>query len=108
MDSNADGDFLLWAYGELMKQKAQRRILFVLSDGQPAATDNHGNWDIDAYTKKVATDITKTGLIEIYGIGIEDETVEHFYKDHCVIKNSNELEEKLLTVLRNKIISHMA
>lgn len=107
MHSNADGDFLLWMGEKLMKQKAQRRILFVLSDGQPAALDNFGNRDIDAFTHSVVKNMLASRAIEVYGIGIEDSSVEHFYPAHCVIKESSELEEKLLTVLRNKIINHM-
>ena len=107
MGCKADGDFLLWMAGELMKQKATRRILFVLSDGQPAATDNNGNCDIDAFTSSVVRSMLESRAIEIYGIGIMDKTVEHFYPQRCVIEKASQLEDKLLTVLRNKIINHM-
>lgn len=107
MGCNADGDFLLWMGGELMKQKATRRVLFVISDGQPAATDNHGNSDIDAFTSSVVRNMLQSRQFEIYGIGVKSKAVEHFYPDRCVIDDPKQLEDRLLHVLRNKVINYM-
>jgi len=35
LKENVDGEALLWAYARLEKQEAQRRLLFVISDGAP-------------------------------------------------------------------------
>jgi len=107
MHSNADGDYLLWAGKELLSRKAQRRILFVMSDGSPAATDKQGNRGIMQWTQKMAKDLERMG-IEVYAIGIEDDNVKDIYK-HCdVIRDSRDLEAKLLGVLRNKLVAGMA
>jgi cobaltochelatase CobT len=108
MHSNADGDYLLWAGEQLRKQKAQRRILFVLSDGSPAATDMHRNHNCFGFTKRVARELEEKGGIEVYAIGIEDANVRRIYRDNCVLSQASELEAKLLNVLRNKIINHLS
>jgi len=107
MHSNADGDYILWAAEQLMKQKATRKILFVLSDGSPAAHDCHGSNNAMGFTQKVVKKIEAMGLIEIYAIGIMDRNVDLIYKHRCSIDRSDELESKLLSVLRNKILAGM-
>ena len=106
MHCNADGDYLLWAGHQLLKRKSARKILFVLSDGSPAARDKHGNRGIMQYTQKVAKDLEKMG-IEVYAIGIEDRNVQKIYRNNVVINNARDLEASLLTVLRNKLLAGM-
>ena len=108
MHCNADGDFILKAGAELLKHKATRKILFVLSDGSPAANDNHGNSDCDGFTKRVIEQLERVPGLEIYAIGIEDRNVERLYRHHASISRADELEDKLLSVLRHKIISQMS
>lgn len=106
MHCNADGDFIHWAGGKLLRTKAARKILFVLSDGSPAAVDAHGNRGIFQFTQDVVKDLERMG-IEIYAIGIEDRNVEEIYKHYATIRQASELEPKLLGVLRNKLIAGM-
>lgn len=106
MKSNADGDFLLWAVNKLLRRKADRRILFVLSDGQPAARDHQGSNGIPVFTRKVVQHAESLG-IEVYAIGIETDTVSKFYKNHVIIKDASQLEGVLLNLLREKLIGGM-
>lgn len=106
MCSNADGDFLHWAGARLMATKATRKILFVLSDGSPAASDKHGNRGIVEWTQRMARQLEKSG-IEVYAIGIEDRNVELFYSKNEVIQNARDLEPALLKVLRERLIAGM-
>lgn len=100
--SNADGEALLLARHRLLQQKAARKILVVLSDGQPAS----GRGDVVPFTRDTIEQINKEGLIDMYAIGIMSDSVTDFYRaDQCaVINHSDELEGKLLHVLQNKII----
>ena len=109
MHSNADGDCLLWAAEKLMARKADRRIMFVLSDGSPAATDLHGNRHdgLMHFTQNVVKGMENKGAVEVYGIGIMDDNVRQIYNQCCVIAKPEELEGKLLNVLRNKILAGM-
>ena len=54
--------------------------------------------------KAVTNRIEKSRDLEIYGIGIEDDNVQHFYRDNKVIRNCSQLEDALLSVIKTKII----
>ena len=100
---NRDGEFMLWARDRLLRKKAGRHILIMLSDGQPKSS---GGSDVAGFTKDVINKIQDEGRVEVYAIGIMTDTVHSFYK-HCrVINESSQLEAALLNVLKDKIINH--
>jgi len=99
--ANRDGEAILWARDRLLAQKAGRHIMIVLSDGQPVGSTGG---DVAAFTKEVCENIDADPRIELHGIGILSDSVRWFYSSYDVIYDVSELEEKLLTVLRNKII----
>ena len=100
MTSNADGENVLFAYHRLLAQQAKRRVLIVMSDGQPASAGGDCVW----FLKQVVKGIEDEGLVEIHGIGIMSNDVRNFYKSHSVLKNAEQLEAALLTVLKNNVI----
>jgi len=100
MSSNADGEAIMYAYSRLIAQKNKRKILIVLSDGQPASSRG----DADAHTREVVQQIQKEGKVEIYGIGIMDRNVARIYKDYSTIQNAQELEGALINVIKTKIL----
>jgi len=102
MNSNSDGESLLFAYDRLLRQDTQRKILLVLSDGQPAC----GYGDSMSHTISVVKDIEKQGMVELCSIGILDDTVRRIYSNWRVINNSNELEGAVLGVIKDHIISY--
>ena len=103
MAGNPDGENILWAYQRLKSRKEKKKILIVFSDGSPAASRyQHG---IFGFTKQVIQEIEREKIVDIYGIGIEDESVKSLYTHQCTIKDSNEITEKLLTVIEQKLLS---
>lgn len=102
MHSNSDGESLLFAYDRLTRQPSKRKILLVLSDGQPASTrgDSYG------HTIHVAKEIEKEGLVELCSIGIMDDTVSTIYSNWKVIHSSNQLEGAVLSVIKNHIVKY--
>jgi len=102
MSCNSDGESIMWAYHRLTQRKEQRKILIVLSDGSPASS---AKGDAMAYTKEVVRTIEKSGVAEIYGIGIEDRNVDLIYKDNVTIDRASQLERALLNVIEKKILS---
>ena len=103
--ANRDGEFLLWARERLLQQKAQRHIMLIISDGQPRSGQAG---DVAGFTKDVIDRITKEGLIDLYAIGLVNKSVRTFYPHSCMIDSAAELEEKLLNVLKDKIIDHIS
>lgn len=103
MRSNSDGESILWAFDRLKRRKEKRRVLIVLSDGSPAS--NNGDYGAEVeFTRKVVKNIEEKTPIEIYGIGIMDENVKMFYKDHKVLNSDSELENMLLGLVKQKVM----
>jgi cobalamin biosynthesis protein CobT len=96
---NADGDSIMLAYHRLRQRKEKKRVLLVLSDGQPAA----GRGDIYGYTKKVIKSIEAGKNVDIMGIGIVDDTVRNLYANHKVISTADAIPSGLIEVLKNCI-----
>ena len=108
---NQDADALLWAHSRLIKQKASRKILIVLSDGSPSmcARDNDGHMqDPEAGLRTVTKELRKKGSkIDLYGIGIQDKNVLRFYGDKAQVVNKlSELPTVLLTTIKQGVLSN--
>jgi cobalamin biosynthesis protein CobT len=90
--NNSDRDAVLWAANELKNRPEKRKILFVFSDGSPANDQiniPYRDNGLDKGLKDAIEDITKS--IECVGIGIKDNSVNKFYKNHVVINNLGDL-----------------
>lgn len=96
---NSDGESVLWAASELYARPEKRKILIVMSDGLPE-TDAPG--DAAYFTKCAVAEVSKR--IECYGLGIMDDSVRQFYPEYTVVKKLDQLEEKLLEVIKSKML----
>lgn len=99
MEKNADGDSILMAHGRLMAQKSARKILIVLSDGEPACVGG----DIAHFTKQVIKGIEKSHDCDLIGVGILDSSVKIFYTNCEVINCLDELPEALVKILKDLV-----
>lgn len=98
---NTDGEAILFAHDRLLRQRAKRKVLFVLSDGAPCGGRAKGS--ISTFTRHVIEHIQQRSPVEIYGIGLLDDSVTHYYKESAVINNVNEIESKLVSVITKKV-----
>lgn len=95
LSENVDGESIIYAAKELLSQNGHRKLMIVLSDGQPAcggSKSSHLNWHL----KNAAKDIQKSG-IELYGVGVQSDAVKMFYDDHSIVRT---LEDLPLTVIQ--------
>ena len=86
---NPDGEALAWAAARLIRRKARRRLLFVLSDGYPSTSDGDPAVLRSDLLARVQA-VTEAG-IELVGIGIQDDAVEAFYPNAVVVRKLHEL-----------------
>lgn len=103
MKGNPDGDCILWSYDRLLKRKEKKRLLIVMSDGQPSASRD--SCDLGAYTLKVIQEIQKFKKVEIYGLGLCDESVKNFYKNHSTVLEAEDIPFKLLELIERKLLN---
>lgn len=97
---NTDGDAIAYASYVLGMRKEARKVLLVLSDGSPAGREHAG--DIGPYTAKVIKDVENSG-VDVYGIGIMDNSVKHYYKKHEVVNKLDKLAPTILSILDRSI-----
>ena len=91
--ANSDGDAIMYARDELARRPEQRKVLIVLSDGQPAGGRMYGEGE---FLKKAVLDTIASG-IECVGIGIASKDVAEYYPHHVVIeKHISELPDILM------------
>ena len=94
--NNVDGESVIWAAKRLVHRKEKRKVMFVFSDGYPAASTP---CDIlGRHLKTAIKQVTDAG-IETVGFGILDNNVKLFYKDHIIIKRLQELPAEVVKKL---------
>lgn len=87
---NIDGESLLIAYKRIAKERVNRRIIFVLSDGLP--NQGWGSSNITRHLYDSIRFIRKNGT-EVYGFGIGTEEPKKFYGEDnfLYLRNVSEL-----------------
>lgn len=96
---NNDADALATAYRRLLKRNESRKILIVLSDGAP--TDSWGSGHADANLKFVTDVIDKDKRVELWGVGINTDCVERYYKRHVVIDTPECINTQLFAIVKH-------
>ena len=99
MQSNSDGESLLYAASILAERPEKRKLLIVLSDGSPA----HRGGDA-AYLKKVVGMLEGSKGISLVALGILDSAVKDFYKNYRIVNRIEDLEPELLEVLKENLL----
>ena len=101
MTGNPDGENILYAYYRLVKRKEKKKLLIVMSDGQPAASGTGRG--LGGFTSKVIEEIEKLKKVDIYGLGLLSKDVTRYYKNHSVVNNVAEIPIKLLELIERKL-----
>ena len=103
MRNNVDGECVERAAARLALRPEGRRILIVLSDGEPAAE----GWlaDQEAHLAAVTASLPRRG-IDAIGLGIMSEAVERFYPKHIVIHRLEDLPGTVVRELHALILGH--
>lgn len=100
--SNADGESVLVAHQRLMSRPEKRKIMFVLSDGQPACHCTSGLQQ-QRYLKKAVEQMEKKGT-HVVGIGIMTDAVKEFYNKYVICNNAKDLAGTALKLLSDVLL----
>ena len=85
--ANADGDAILMSAKRLLKRTEEKKILFVLSDGQPAYSSE--SRCIHQYTRDAVQWCTFRG-INVMGLGMLDDSVSQYYPQYVTVTDMDE------------------
>ena len=100
MQENVDGESLLIAASRIGVRHEQRKIIMVLSDGQPSCGSTS---ELAAHLSYAVAECEKRN-IETIGIGIDDASVKKFYPKNIVINDVEELPTKVIGELKKFMI----
>lgn len=104
--NNSDRDAVVWAYHELLQRPEKRKILFVLSDGQPANETINVKDEYSArgpLVKGLKNAIDECGQhgVECVGIGILTDHVKEIYPKSVSITKVEDLSGAIFNQLSN-------
>ncbi|OWZ90472.1 hypothetical protein B9J07_28210 [Sinorhizobium sp. LM21] len=91
---NVDGESLEYCAERLLKRTEKRKVMLVLSDGQPA-----GSLKAGPHLTYVVKQLGKMG-IECVGIGIKDDSVKRFYPKYTVLHKAADLPGQVMTEIK--------
>lgn len=98
---NIDGEALLWAHRRLIARPEQRRILIVVSDGDPAddatLSANPGDY-LERHLHEVIAWIERRSPVELLAIGIGHDVTRH-YRRAITLRDADELGGAVLEQL---------
>lgn len=99
--NNVDGESLEVAAYRVMARREEKKIIIVLSDGNP--TGGKGP-DLRAHLSKTVTDIENRGIV-VFGIGINTDVVDRFYRNFVVIRSVDELPTTVMVAMKKMLIN---
>lgn len=94
---NADGESITWAAKRLAERKEKRKIMIVLSDGQPSY--GGANHEVLAGDLKRVINLMPKAGIEPIGIGICTDDPKLFYDDYLVVNDVSKLATTVVSKL---------
>ncbi len=101
LKENIDGEALLWAHQRLIARPEDRRILMVISDGEPVddatLTANSGHY-LEQHLKRVVTSIENNSPVELLAIGIGHD-VTQYYQRAAMINDVDDLGSTMIQEL---------
>lgn len=105
LSNNVDGENILYAYQRLMVQKQHRKILIVLSDGEPAGSGPNGRTiGPGQFTKNVCEQIEKDKRVLLVGLGMSGYAPDRFYKNAYHVEHGQALEPVLLKIVQDAVL----
>jgi len=94
LNGNIDGESLEYAASRLIKRREKRKVMLVLSDGQPAGSSRAG-----PHLSTIVQKLGKMG-IECIGIGIMSHAVARYYPQYVVLNDVNQLPGEVMSALK--------
>ena len=103
--NNVDGEAVNWAWLRLLARREQRRILIVLSDGQPAFFCRYVRGPQGHLVETIET-IRQHGGVELVGIGIQSDAVRHYYPRYVIVNNLSDLAGEAIDQLGQLLLNN--
>lgn len=100
---NVDGECIRIAAQRLLCRRETRKVMMVLSDGQPACPNDFGP-DVLSRDLRAATKEIEAAGVDLVGIGILTDAPKKFYKKHVLINNVKDLPSTVMSELKRLLM----
>lgn len=87
--NNVDGESVRYAGQRLLQRREVRKVMIVLSDGNPACSTEQRDAIYSDLHRAIAE--LEKARVEVIGLGIQSRAVKTFYKKHSVLNDLNAL-----------------
>lgn len=101
LSENVDGESIQIAAARLAQRREKRKILMVLSDGQPACPGDFNQ--LVRHLKKSVKDVERSG-IDVIAIGIQSDAPRHFYSKYVLLSDVSELPNTVIGQLKGLLM----
>jgi len=101
--NNIDGESIEYAGRMLWAQPGARKLMIVLSDGNPIASGNHTEQVL--HLRNVIDRLIKEGT-EVFGIGIKTDSVSKYYPDYAVVDDLTDLLSTVMGTLSGMLLKN--
>lgn len=99
---NIDGECVAIAAQRLRVEKADRHVLMVLSDGQPAGGGTGA--DLKGHLRKTVRELSAQ-KVECIGIGIQTDAVKSYYPKSLILHNATDLPKLVMSELQALLLA---
>jgi cobalamin biosynthesis protein CobT len=103
---NVDGVSVEKAGRELMMRPEKRKVLMVLSDGEPHDGYSLKEGGCEKHLKHIVNRLANKG-VEVFGIGIESEAVKDYYPNYAVLNSVEDLEKEVIGRMDGLLVGGM-
>lgn len=102
--SNADAENVMIAYDRLLQVEASKRILIVLSDGEPSGHTSYNDYEaLQQVCAFIEREKARTNT-ELWGIGIGGNTsIKQYYNNSVYVDNDSKMGDVLLTLIKQAV-----
>lgn len=102
LSENVDGESVQIAAQRLSQRREKRKILMVLSDGQPSCPGDYSA--LKRHLKKSVQDVVRRG-IDVIGIGILSEAPREYYPKYVFLNNVADLPTTVIGEIKRLLMS---
>jgi len=100
---NYDGESVRFAAIRLLKRPERKKVLFVLSDGEPSACHCKSS-SLSPHLKQVCSELQNLQDFYLCGFGIQTDAPKRFYRNHVLVNDLKELPKVLMENLYRALI----
>lgn len=101
--NNVDGESVEYAYSRLKARQEKRKVMIVLSDGQPACSTDYSA-SLKKHLERVVKKIEREKDTQVVGIGICSDAVEDYYSQSVVVNSVTDLATSAIGELSQMLL----